>query len=336
MSKPKDGSGLGVLGIDHRHIWGMLSGMEAQGARALGWWSEGTPPMGEMFASDFPHVPARPREDILNDPAIDMILISAVPADRADLAIAAMEAGKDVMVDKPGCTTLEQLAQIREVQARTGRIWSVNFSERFEVPAVTRASELVAGGEIGRVRQVLGLGPHRQNLSSRPSWFFERDRYGGILCDIGSHQVDQFLHFTGADDVQVAHALAENRSAPDHPGFQDFGELVLNADGAHGYIRVDWFTPDALPTWGDGRLFLLGERGTIELRKYVDVARGAGNMLYLATHDRVEAMDCSDAGLPYFPRLIADIEARTETACGQDHTFRAMEIALRAQEMAEE
>jgi predicted dehydrogenase len=265
-----------------------------------------------------------------------MVLISAVPADRAQLAIEAMEAGKDVMVDKPGCTSLDQLAAIREVQARTGRIWTVNFSERFEVPAVTKASELVAGGAIGRVIQTVGLGPHKQNLKTRPEWFFHKDRFGGILTDIGSHQIDQFLHFTGSDTAEIVHAHVENTTMPDHPGFQDFGEIVLRSDRGHGYVRVDWFTPGGLPTWGDGRLFIQGTEGFIELRKYTDIGRPhVTNSLFLVNGMENTLIPCDDAGLPYFPRLAADVQDRTETAVSQRHTFTVMDLAIRAQMKAE-
>ena len=265
-----------------------------------------------------------------------MILISAVPADRAALAIEAMEAGKDVMVDKPGCTTLEQLEAIRACQKRTGRIWSVNFSERFEVPAVTKAEELVFGGAIGRVVQTVGLGPHKQNLKTRPAWYFERERFGGILCDIGSHQIDQFLHFTGSETAEIMHAHVENTTMPDRPGFQDFGEMVLKSAHGHGYVRVDWFTPDGLPTWGDGRLFIQGTEGYIELRKYTEVGRPhVTNTLYLVNATENAMIDCNGAGLPYFPRLVADVHDRTETAAGQAHTFTVMDLAIRAQMKAE-
>ncbi len=328
---------LGVLGIDHGHIFGMLSSMQDQRCRCDAYWTDGPAVTEAKFNRVFPDV-ARidDRRRILDDPAISMILISAVPADRAKLAIEAMEAGKDVMVDKPGCTTLEQLAQIKKVQARTGRIWSVNFSERFEIPAVTRAAEMVFGGAIGRVVQTVGLGPHKQNLQTRPDWFFKRERYGGILTDIGSHQIDQFLYFTGAEDAEISHALAENSTMPDQPGFQDFGEIVLKSDHSHGYIRVDWFTPDGLPTWGDGRLFIQGTEGFIELRKYTDIGRThVTNSLFLVNGEKNELIPCDDAGRPYFSRLIADVHDRTETAVSQPHTFKTMDLAIRAQMMAD-
>lgn len=328
---------LGVLGIDHGHIFGMLLNMKAEGCTCAMYWTEGPAVTETKFREVFPELEkVQDRRRILDDPEIAMVLISAVPEDRAALAIEAMRAGKDVMVDKPGCTSLEQLSEIRKVQSETGRIWTVNFSERFEVPAVTKADELVRDGAIGRVVQTVGLGPHKQNLRTRPDWFFLRERYGGILCDIGSHQIDQFLHFTGSETAGVTHALVENTTMPDHPGFQDFGEMVLRSDTGHGYVRVDWFTPDGLPTWGDGRLFIQGTEGHIELRKYTDIGHPhLTNTLYLVNGEENARIDANDAGLPYFPRLVADVQDRTETAVGQAHTFTTMELAITAQMKAE-
>jgi len=328
---------LGVLGIDHGHIFGMLSNMKAQGCTCEAYWTDGPAVTEEKFNTVFSDVlRVDDRRRILDDPEVSMVLISAVPADRSKFAIEAMETGKDVMVDKPGCTTLEQLEEIREVQARTGRIWTVNFSERFEVPAVTRADELVQAGAIGRIIQTVGLGPHKQNLATRPDWYFKRERFGGILCDIGSHQIDQFLYFTNSETADIAHALVENTTMPEQPEFQDFGEIVLKSGNGHGYIRVDWFTPKGLPTWGDGRLFLQGTDGQIELRKYTDIGRPhITNTLFLVNDDKNEMIPCEDAGLPYFPRLIADVQERTETAVRQSHTYTTTELSIRAQMIAE-
>ena len=328
---------LGVLGIDHGHIFGMLSNMKAQGCTCDAYWTDGPAVTEAKFNEVFGDVArVEDRRRILDDPEVQMVLISAVPADRAALAIEAMRAGKDVMVDKPGCTTLDQLAEIEAVQAETGRIWSVNFSERFEVPAVTKAEELVFGGAIGRVVQTVGLGPHKQNLKTRPPWFFDRDRYGGILCDIGSHQIDQYLHFTGSTGAQVVHAAVENTTMPDQPGFQDFGEMALTSDKGRGYIRLDWFTADGLPTWGDGRLFIQGTDGFIELRKYTDVGQPhRTNNLYLVNGEENVHIACDDAGLPYFPRLVTDVQDRSETAVGQTHTILTTRLAISAQMKAE-
>ena len=326
-----------VVGIDHRHAFGMLGGLLDAGATCRGWWTGTETGWEDGFEKRFPGVPrAGDRAELMEDPGVDLAVIASVPRDRADLAIEAMRNGKDVMVDKPGCITLDQLGRVRSAVSETGRIWSVDFSERFEVRAVTRASELVAGWAIGKVVQTVGLGPHRHNPHTRKPWFYDRGEYGGILTDIGSHQIDQFLHFTGSTDAQIVSASVGNLANPEHPGLDDFGEALLRSGDARGYVRVDWYTPDALPTWGDGRLFILGTQGYIELRKYVDVAgRDGTDHLFLVNGDRCERVDCSDADLPYFRLLVADVRDRTETAMAQEHAFKVTELAIRAQAMAE-
>lgn len=325
-----------ALGLDHRHIYGMTQNMLETGAKCLGYWTKDHPETLPGYIKRFPDLHRfATLEDALASGAA-LALISAIPADRATLAVRAMQQNMDVMTDKPGCTTLAQLDDIKASVAETGRIWSVNFSERFEVPAVTRATELIEAGAIGKVVHTTGLGPHRLNRTTRPDWFFEHDRYGGILTDIGSHQIDQFLHFTGSQSAEITHAMATNYANPRDPGLQDFGELSLRSPTASGYIRVDWYTPDALPTWGDGRLTLLGTDGYIELRKYVDVGGAEGtDHLILANGTHCEKIDASDAGLPYFERLTHDITHRTETAMTQQHCFTVMQLALQAQTRAD-
>lgn len=327
---------LGVIGIDHRHIYEMTGHMLALGCTCKGWWTEGDPHPAAGYVERYPDIPrVADRRSLLEDPEIDLILIADVPVHRADRAIEAMRAGKDVMVDKPGCTTFEQLAAIKECVKETGRIWSINFSEHFQIPAVTKAGDLIADGAIGKVIQTIGQGPHRLNKPTRPDWFFQEDAYGGILTDIASHQIDQFLFFTGSTDAEVVSSSVGNFANPETPGLQDFGEVLLRSDRAQGYIRVDWFTPDGLPTWGDGRLTILGSEGYIELRKYVDIAGRSGtDHLFLVNGDRCEYIDASDSPLPYFANLMADIQKRTETAMTQEHCFKVMDLALQAQSRA--
>ncbi len=333
----RPGIRIGVIGIDHRHVYTMVSNLLAQGAVLAGWCTQGAPGTTAGFVERFPDAPrVAEARVLLEDPEIDLIVTAAVPSERSEIAVQAMRAGKDVMTDKPGCLTLAQLDRLRDTVAETGRIWSVDFSERFEVPAVTCAAELIAEGAIGTVVQTLGLGPHRLNRATRPDWFWDPARNGGILTDIGSHQIDQFLFLTGAQGAEISLASTQNVAAPQDPEFRDFGQIVLQAGAATGYIRLDWFTPDALPTWGDGRLFVLGTEGTIELRKYVDVGGAEGtDHVFLTNGTRCERIDAKDAGLPYFRRLIDDIHDRTQTAMPQAHPFTVMELAIRAQAMAD-
>jgi len=328
---------LGILGIDHGHIFDMLDEMIKEGCNCNHFWTEGSPLTLKEFNKKYPNIKrTENKSKILKDEKIDMILISSVPKDRANLSIEALRSGKDVMVDKPGCTTLNQLSELKKTVKETGKIWSVNFSERFHVAAVAKAEELVKKGKIGKVKHTIGTGPHRLGNYERPNWFYERESYGGIITDIGSHQIHQFLVFTDSNEAQISHALIQNTTKKDFPGFQDFGEINLKGNGGNGYIRLDWFTPDALPTWGDGRLFILGEKGFIEIRKYTDLAKSnSGNHLFYANNKEVKHIDCSNEKLPYFRNLIDDVFDRSETACSQELTYLSMELAIKAQEIAE-
>jgi predicted dehydrogenase len=323
----------GVIGINHPHVYEQVGRLLELGCECAGWYTEGEPRTLEGFQQQFPQL--RRLEDsrrLLEDRGIAFIVTAAVPDLRAGIAVQAMEHGKDVMSDKPGCTTLEQLEKVRHAQAATQRIWSVTFSERFAVRAVTRAAELTVAGAVGRVVQTVGLGPHRLNKAQRPAWFFERARYGGILCDLASHQIDQFLFLTGSRDATVVSSAVANYANPDSPGLEDFGELLLRSDRATGYARVDWYTPDGLPTWGDGRLIILGTEGFIEIRKYADLAgRDGTDHLFLVTRDATRYVSCADASLPYYSSFLRDVLARTETAMAQSHCFKVMELALAAQ-----
>jgi len=248
-----------------------------------------------------------------------------------------MTAGKDYFTDKAPFTTLDQLAQARETAARTSRKYMVYYSERLHVECAIHAGRLIDQGAIGRVIQVLGLGPHRLNAPSRPKWFYEKEKYGGILCDIGSHQIEQFLAFSGAKDARVTHAMAANYAHPDYPELEDYGEATLLADnGAANHFRVDWFTPDGLGTWGDGRTFILGTLGYIELRKYIDIARQkTGDHLYLVNAEGEHHMELAGkVGFPFFGQLILDCLHRTENAMTQAHAFKAAELCLQAQAAA--
>jgi len=328
-----------AIGLDHRHIYHLIGELLAAGARCAGYWT-GTsdPKVLEGVRERFPQLRAFDDADaLLDDPAIDLIVSASVPAQRAALAVRAMQRGKDVLVDKPGVTSFEQLAAVRQAVAQTGRIFSICFSERHIVPAVGVALKMVADGAIGDVVQTVGLGPHRLNRALRPGWFFDRRHFGGILVDIASHQIDQFLVFTGADDAQVVHAAVGHHGTQTAADFQDFGEIVLQSRPGQrrGYVRVDWFTPDGLPTWGDGRLFVLGTTGSIEIRKYLDIeGRPGTNHLFVADRQGTRHVDCSREPLEFFPALLRDLRERSATAMAQEHVFTVCRLALEADALA--
>jgi predicted dehydrogenase len=323
--------------LDHGHINGQCNGLLEAGAE-LRWVYDPDPKKVEAFRAKFPQAKvARSFDEILDQPDIKLVAAAAVPSERGAIGCRVMEAGKDYFTDKTPFTAFDQLERARKVAGQTKRKYMVYFSERLHVESAMYAGDLIADGVIGKVIQVIGLGPHRLNKPSRPAWFFEKARYGGILCDIGSHQFEQFLFYSGATDAEVTNAAVANYANPDTPELEDFGEASLKGNnGASNYIRVDWFTPNGLSTWGDGRTVILGTKGYIELRKYVDVAREKkGDNVYLVDDKGEHHFNVSgQVGFRFFGEFILDCLNRTEKAMTQAHAFKAAELCLRAQAAA--
>lgn len=333
---PKPRIRFAVIGLNHGHIYGQ-TGAVLRGGGELAWVYAKEPDLLKAFQTRFPQAKlARSEDEILQDPSIQLVVSASIPVERAPLGIRVMLHGKDYMADKPGITTLAQLDEARRVQAATKRIYSIMYSERFENRGTIKAAELVQAGAIGRVIQTVGLGPHRTSPATRPAWFWQRSHYGGILCDIASHQADQFLYFTGSTKAEVVFSQVGNLHHAQHPEFEDFGDMVVRGNNGTGYIRVDWFTPNGLSTWGDGRLTILGTHGFIEVRKNVDLAGRPGEShLFLSDHKETRYIDCAGVDLPYGARLVDDVVNRTETAMSQAHCFLAAELVLEAQQQAQ-
>jgi len=340
--KPKYSIKFAVCGMSHDHIYGMVGAVQ-RGGGVLTKVYGAEPDKVAGFKKRFPDAQYVNSEDeILNDPSIQLVLSSTIPNERAPLGIKVMKHGKDYLSDKPGATTLEQIEEIRKTIAETKRIYAILYSERLEVKGAVKAGELVQAGAIGKVIQTINIAPHQivqkgadpyaGGTGSRPDWFWDPVKYGGILCDIGSHQVDQFLFYTGSTSAEVVASQVANVAHPQRPKFQDFGDMMLRGDKGFGYVRLDWFTPDGLGTWGDGRLFILGTEGYIEVRKYTDVARAKqGNNLFIVDKNQARFIDCNNVTLPFGLQFVSDVVNRTHTAQDQTQCLLAAELVVRAQ-----
>lgn len=340
---PKHHIQFAVCGMSHDHIYGMVGAVQRGGGELAAVWG-GEQDKLAQFSRRYPAARiVKTQEEILDDKDVQLVLTSQVPDERAGIAIRAMRQGKDVLSDKPGMTTLEQLAEIRKTIAETNRIYAIMYSELLEVKAAVYAGVLVRQGAIGKVIQTINIAPHQVaqhggdagGAAPRPAWFWDPDKYGGILCDIGSHQVDQFLYYTGSKQAEVVESQVANVRHPQHPRFQDFGDMVLRGDRGLGYVRLDWFTPGGVGTWGDGRLFILGTDGYIEIRKYTNIAVShQGNNLYLVDNKQARYIDCNNMPLPFGPQFVADIVNRTHEAQDPQECLLAAELVLKAQRNA--
>lgn len=328
-----------AIALDHGHIFGMCNGLLEAGA-GLKYVYDPDPNKVDQFLAVYPQArAAQNKEQVLADPETRLIASAAVTNQRCKLGLETMEAGKDYFTDKAPLTTLEQLDQAKKTAARTKQKYMVYYSERLHVESAVYAGQLIAEGAVGKVMQVIGLGPHRLNAPSRPAWFFEKEQYGGILCDIGSHQIEQFLFFTGAKDARVVRSQIANYAHPEYPELDDFGDAMLVGDnGCTNYFRVDWFTPDGLRTWGDGRTLILGTEGYLEIRKYIDIcaesAQGDHVLLVNRTGEKRFSVS-GQVGYPFFGQFILDCINRTENAMTQEHAFKAAELCVKAQLQAE-
>jgi predicted dehydrogenase len=328
-----------AIGMNHGHVYGQCEALIRAGGQLVSFYAK-EPDLAAAFGKRYPNATlAASEQAILDDKSIQLVTSAAIASERAPLGIRVMRAGKDYLSDKPAMTTLQQLAEVRKAQAETKRIYSVMYSERHENRATVRAGELVQAGAIGKVIQTVGLGPHReiQGAGGRPDWFYKKEQYGGILTDIASHQFDQFLFFTNSTEAKIVASQVGNLHHPDKPGLEDFGDCMVRGNGGTGYIRVDWFTPKGLASWGDGRLTILGTDGYIEVRKNIDIASGreGGSHLYLVDQKETKYIDCKDVKLPFAGKLIDDVLNRTETSMTQKHAFLAMQLALEAEANAQ-
>jgi predicted dehydrogenase len=328
-----------VIGIDHRHVYELAQHLIDAGMECAGWWPVTTNPhVLAGFRKRFAQLPeVSDRERMLEDRSVQLIVTAAVPSERAVLAIEAMRRGKDVLADKPGITTWADLAAVEAAVIQTGRRFIVAFGDRWGSPASARAKELVRAGAIGRLVSTTGMSPHRLNRETRPGWFWSARTNGSILVDIGCHQIDSFLSLTGREEAEIVHAAVRSVAPERTPvaDFQDWGEMILRNDVASATMQMHWFTPNGLADWGDGRTFIVGTEGFIELRKNLDLAgREGGQHLFLVTNERTEHIACAGKRTGAYQALVADLRDRTETAMGQSHCFAVCRLALMAEDRA--
>jgi predicted dehydrogenase len=344
---------IALVGADHNHLYEIIDRLVKAGAEAVAHTADGA--FVEHYAGWKPGSRERSFDDILADDSIDLVVTAAVPNRRASIAIAAIEAGKHVISDKPGLTTMDQLDEVRAVVAgRPGRPWTVLFTERSENRAINEAIRLARSGAVGTVVHVIGAGPHTMWAKRRPAWFWDPDATGGILVDIGSHQVDQLMSITGATaaEVSVVAAMVGNVASPGHPSMQDIGSMTLSChvsqaclsgsgperqaqDAVVGDHRLDYLTARGLGTWGDCRLTIVGTAGTIEARANVDVAglEGAEHLI-VVDGEGTRRVDVSDVVVDWADQALADLADHGERLMTQQHAIDVTDVCLRAQAAA--
>lgn len=325
------------IGLAHSHIYGMTNSLIKAGAE-LKWVYDDNADLLQAYSEKYPQAKAASSiEEVLEDSEVDLIVSADIPSRRAGLAIRSMEAGHHFFVDKAPAITLDQCTEVQKAREKTGMKYFVYYSELIENDATIFAKQLVERGVIGRIYHLDIFAPHRLNPESRPDWFWKRADTGGIITDIGSHQIEQFLEFAGSTKAKITSARVANYFHPQYPEFDDFGDFMIESDnGITGYMRVDWMSPAGIKTFGDLRLTILGEKGFIEIRKNCDLGHSsANNNVTVAIDDGVFSQSVSGKiDKPYFKRLINDCINGTDTAMSPELIRSAMELTVTAQNIA--
>lgn len=326
-----------AVGLAHGHIYGMCHGLIRAGAD-LGFVYDRDPALVARFQKEFPTVQvANSEEEILKNPAVRLVASADIPARRAPLGVRVMQAGKDFLSDKASCTTLQQLEDIQTACAQTGQKFITYFGESVDSESMTFIYDRLARGMLGRVNSVIISAPHVLNAPSRPAWFFTREDQGGVLIDIGSHQVHQFLKLTGNATASITAARVANLRYPQYAEFDEVGDIMLTGqNGATGFMHISWDFPTGLGTWGDPRLIIEAEKGYIELRKNVNIGVDKqGEHVFLVSEDGTfhESVQ-GKIGSSFFHRVLWDVVHRTDTALPLEETVTTMKLCIEAQNLA--
>lgn len=315
---------LAVAGMAHPHVTYVLSELPHRPELRLVAVSDPDPDNVAAYAESIGDVPAyADHQEMLARHEVDVVSVNGVYIDRAVAVVDALHAGAHVVVDKPLCTSLEQLSTIETAAAATGRLVSLVFEKRAH-PVTRAARRLVAAGTLGDLALITSTGPHPLRHLTRPSWFFTAD-YGGVLADLAVHDVDVALALTGARDGIVVGTCGK-RAYPQYPEFSDHGAMLLAAGEVMATIDAHWLAPES----GKGRyeMRLVGTQGTAEMR-------WTEGELGVATHDR-------DAWLEPLPPKHRPVEnffgallAGQRPEVGTAESVDATRIALLAQRSAD-
>lgn len=328
-----------VIGLNHGHIYGQVEGLlTIPGATCAGFHAA-EDDLAAQFSQRYPHIPRRSQRDLLNDKSIDLITSASINSEKGGLAVDVLNAGKHFFVDKPPLTTLEHVAAVKAALQSSRKMMFVFYGERMSCQFDIRAKQLIEEGAIGEVVHVMGLGPHRLNPASRPAWFLDPAQHGGTLNDIASHQVEWFVWITGQRIKSFSSRVGHfNNNSP--ATFEDFADATITGEnGVTGYIRVDWLTPDKSPIWGDIRGLIVGTKGTIEIRRTINLAAKddadrTGLMLMTTNDIPPHRVDCRNILIEWPTQIANSLKQNRNLLLDHDTLLHVMEMSVKMQQQA--
>jgi predicted dehydrogenase len=327
---------LAFLGFRHGHVMGLYqSALEHPDVEVVAAVEEDPATVATLRAAGKVELTHERIAEVLASVPCDAVAIGDVYARRGAIAIAALEAGKHVIADKPLCTRLDELDRIAELSRANQRVVHCLFDLRDTGPYRTMC-RLIGAGEIGTVHTVNFTAQHPLLLGTRPGWYFERGAHGGTINDIAIHAIDLIPWLTGRSITGVVAARAWNARLPQFPHFQDAAQIMLRLDNGGGVLGdLSYLAPDGVgysaPQYW--RVTCHGERGFVEARY------GSRDVLIATYPDKTVRTISADDDIPH-GRLVEFLDEVAGTsrdgALTTADVLTATRIALQAQQSATE
>ena len=202
-------------------------------------------------------------EELLNDSNVEVVAIGDCFGNRGKMAIDALRHGKHVFCDKPICTRLEELYEIRELSVKNNLQVGCMLDLRY-MAQVSKVKEILRNDEIGKVHIVSFTGQHGLDYATRPRWYYEENKHGGTINDIGIHGLDLIRFITGKNLTKVDCAKTWNAFADKEPDFKDSAQFMVDMEGMAVMADVSYAAPSfrgILPTYWDFKFW--GTKGLL-------------------------------------------------------------------------
>ena len=238
---------IAIIGCRHGHIFSIYQLIKENPATEFAGAYE--PDTATREAAERTHgmtFPYATREALLADPTVDAVAIGDYYGIRGEHAIAALKAGKHVIADKPLCTSLAELEEIERIAAEKKLSVGLMLDMRYHKNVQT-AKMLIDAGRLGRIHNVQFGGQHPLQYGTRPMWYFEDGKHGGVINDIAVHGVDLLTFLTGQTLAKVNAARCYNGYAKEEPAFLDCGQFMLTLSGGAGVIAdISYAAPNTM------------------------------------------------------------------------------------------
>ena len=323
---------LGIAGFRHGHIYSLYDlAKESERVDVVAAWEEDAAAICDAQENHGVVFTHKTYEDMLNDPQIDIIGIGNYYGARGKMAIDALRAGKHVIADKPLCTSLEELNEIKRLSKEKGLCVGLMLNMRHD-KNVLAAKKIIDDGLIGQVHNIQFGGQHPLMYGKRASWYFEKGKHCGVINDIAIHGIDLLPYMTGFEISDIVGARCWNAYAKEEPDFKDCGQFMLTLSNGAGVIAdISYSVPDSIgfniPYYWDFRIW--GSDGMIAFS-----ANSDGVELYKNGEENVSKIKGIEIDDNYLDAFLDELDGKGSSLLSSEEIFKSSQMTLLIQQKA--